>query len=63
MIVGISIPSLFAVLGALITYTYVNDIKEKQSEIDRNVETRYSDTQDLREALDSYFNSRHYDEE
>ncbi|HDZ83984.1 MAG TPA: HAMP domain-containing histidine kinase [Nitrospirae bacterium] len=31
MIVGISIPSLIAVLGAILTYGYVNDVKEKQS--------------------------------
>jgi len=31
MIVGISIPSLIAVLIALLTYGYINDVKEKQS--------------------------------
>lgn len=31
MIIGISIPSLIAVLGALLTYGYINDVKEKQS--------------------------------
>ncbi len=30
MIIGISIPSLIAALGALLTYGYINDVKEKQ---------------------------------
>lgn len=31
MIVGISIPSLIAVLGALLTYGYISDVKDKQA--------------------------------
>lgn len=31
MIIGITIPSLIAVLGALLTYGYINDVKERQS--------------------------------
>jgi signal transduction histidine kinase len=30
MIIGISIPSLFAVLGAILTYGYINDVKHRQ---------------------------------
>jgi signal transduction histidine kinase len=30
MIIGISIPSLIAALGAMLTYGYINDVKEKQ---------------------------------
>ena len=31
MIIGISIPSLIAVLGGILTYGYINDVKDRQS--------------------------------
>ena len=30
MIIGITIPSLIAVLGAILTYAYINDVKHRQ---------------------------------
>ena len=30
MIIGISIPSLIAVLGGVLTYGYINDVKSRQ---------------------------------
>ncbi len=34
MIIGISIPSLIAVMGGLLTYGYINDIKSRQAYVD-----------------------------